>query len=128
VSAAHEVIAGYTVIHGTAATSIGNDDAAMLLHALAAAGFVVINPADPEVIERVANVLKHRWGYDDPGRSSYDATARRALAALGGDQPAPSAVANPDAIPRCPVRGYNDERCVRPALHDGHHEWWEGDQ
>lgn len=47
------------------------------------AGYAVVKLDDPKAIDKVADVLKHRWGFHDPVRSSYQATARRALAALG---------------------------------------------
>jgi DUF1680 family protein len=62
-----------------------------ILSALAAAGFVIIRPTDPEVIERVAEAIDQN--YDEDGYlPSYSrscvtsAAARAVLAALGGDQ------------------------------------------
>jgi len=66
-----------------------HEEAADLVTALAAVGFVVINPTDPEVIERATvAVVKSRsepeGGMTFDGRSFAIATA--VLAALGGDQ------------------------------------------
>jgi hypothetical protein len=67
--------------------------AAAIADALAAAGFVVINPTDPEVIERMtdaaclamndgvrSSLYRERWA------GEVDTVLSAALAALGGDQ------------------------------------------
>jgi len=75
--------------------AVGAYEAARVLNALAAAGFVVIRPADPVVIERAAEVIYEETYPEDERAAGVfggerfgdcERIAELVFAALGGDQ------------------------------------------
>lgn len=81
-----------------------------------------------EVAEEIAQALLDFEANDIRGRA--DMSIDRAVAIcreIGSKEPASifQAIADPSAVERCPVRGYGDQWCMRPAQHDGKHEWAE---
>lgn len=95
------------------------------------------SPAVPQPVDREAlweAVVKVR---DASPRVPNDADSwdivDAVLAVLAGEQERAGGVehqtiTNPDAARRCPARGYENETCIRPDLHDGSHEWREQEQ
>lgn len=85
-------------------------------------GDKIINPAE------VVFVLTPRPGVDCPQCHTPIGRPHTEYCTLGPDKVWDGVlleVTNPDAVPRCPVIGRGDARCVRPARHDGRHEWEE---
>lgn len=95
-----------------------------------------------EAGEEIALALEEFAANDIRGRADMSIDRAASIAREIGSRPSPDAtsgrtdpeeptslqtIADPGAIERCPVRGWGTvgSQCVRPARHDGKHEWEE---